>query len=378
MKKILFVITQNEFGGSQRFLDTLVSHLPKDEYQILIATGKDGDGKFLSHIYKHGFITKKLTHLVRRISPHHDLLAIFEFRNLIKHFQPEVLFLSSSKAGMIGSLAINWPYHLPNLKVIYRIGGWAFNDPQPRWRKKLLIEIEKKTAKYKDVIVVNNKHDFDQAKRLGIKPHGSLELIYNGLDISEIDYLSRQEARLKLGLPENGFVFGTIANFYPTKGLKYLIEAVKQLQETRDMKQVKFVIIGEGELRPKLELLIANYHLQDRVILLGRIDDARSYLKAFEAYVQPSVKEGFPWAILEAMGASLPIIATRVGAIPEVIQDGENGLMVAPSRPDQIADKLVELIANPDLRTTLGSNARETISRVFSLDKMVNQIEQLL
>lgn len=378
MKKILFVITQSEFGGAQRFLDTLVSHLPQNEYQILIATGSNGDGQFLSHLHKHGFATHKLAHLVRQPHPYNDFLAISELRSLIKKFQPDTLFLCSSKAGVIGSVAANWPTHLPGLRVIYRIGGWSFNDPQPQWKKSLWIQIERKTAKYKDVIIVNNKHDFDQAKHLRIKPRGTLELVYNGLDSSEINFLSSEEARQKLGLSDQDFVIGTIANFYPTKGLTYLIEAMAILSHKLPTTNYKLLIIGDGEERNKLQAQIQQLGLNHRVILYGRLDDARSYLKVFDAYVLPSVKEGFPWAILEAMRAGLPVIATRVGAIPEVIQDGQNGLLIEPRNPAQLAQKLEQLLADEQLRISLSTHALQTISEHFSLSKMLQQIKTLL
>ncbi len=386
-KRVLFVITQSEFGGAQRFVQTLIPHLDSSKYELLVAAGpKTGIKKqetrnkypLLEELEEQGFKVVRLKHLQREIRPIEDLRACLELKRLIKTFKPDVLFLCSSKAGMLGSLAGKLQVTSYKLQVIYRIGGWSFNDPWPKWKKKLWIFLEKHTAKYKDVIIVNNSHDLEQAKRLGIRPRQEVKLIHNGLDVSEIDFLERQEARQKLGLSESDFTIGTIANFYPSKGLEYLIEAVHKLQITNYKLHPRFIIIGDGEERHKLELLIANYHLQGRVILYGRLGNARNYLKAFNVYVLPSVKEGFPWAILEAMGAGLSVIATRVGAVPEVIQDGQNGLLVEPRNPAQIADKIEQLLSNDQLRNTLGTHAIQTISEHFAIDQMLRQIEELL
>lgn len=377
MKKVLFVITQSEFGGAQRFLDTLVTYLSKDKYEILIAIGVEGDDKLVESLKKKGIAVTKVRHLVRNPHPYHDLLAIAELRQLVKTYKPETLFLCSSKAGTLGSIAANFPSKLAGVKVIYRIGGWTFNDPWPQWKRWAWKEIEKRTAKYKDIIIVNNKYDYDQAKKLDIIPRQSLELIHNGLDLSELNFLGREEARAKL-LQTTGLLIGCIANFYPAKGLNHLIEAIHILNTKYSLLNAKLVVIGGGELRPKLESLIAKYKLRDIVFLAGRLDGARRHLKAFDVYVQPSVKEGFPWAVLEALAAGLPVLATKVGAVPEIIQDGQNGLLVEPGNSLQLAVKIKELLDNPELRQTLGGNATKTASEKFSITKMVSQIEAVL
>jgi len=372
MRKILFVITQSEFGGAQRFLHTLATHLPKEQYNVLIATGRTGDKKFTDELHKAGLNTRTFNHLVRNPHPFHDLMAVREMRQFIKKFPPDILFLCSSKAGVIGSVAAGFPTRLPNLKVIYRIGGWSFNDPGSKLLKQFWKTIEKQTAKYKDVIILNNRHDFDQAKKLNIKPK-QLSLVHNGLNIQEMSFYSREEARKKLNLLEQDLVLGTIANFYPAKGLEQLLNAVHMLPNAN----FKLVIIGDGNLRAKIEQKISKYNLGQKVLLTGRLDDARRHLKAFDIYIQPSLKEGFPWAVLEAMGAGLPIIATSVGAIPEIIKDRQNGLLVSPGQPDQLADKIREL-TDSGLREKLGQQAFETVSSQFSLEHMIEEIKSLL
>ena len=383
-KRVLFVITQSEFGGAQRFLDILVSRLDKDGFELEVALGSTGTKDFLEEsLIKGGINVRRVNNLARNPSPFKDLKAVFELRQLYKQTRPDIIFLLSSKAGFIGSLAARFKIQDSKFKIIYRIGGWTFNDPWPTWKKKLWIFLEKLSARWKDVIIVNNKHDFDQAKQLGIKPRQNLVLIHNGLDVYRTEFLPSQEARLKLfekasrqagRIFQTDIIVGTIANFYLTKGLKYLIETAEYFKNRDD---VAFFIIGDGDERTELENLISEKGLQKKVLLLGQTPDANKLLNAFDIFILPSVKEGFPWVVLEAMAAKLPVIATRVGAIPEIIEDGKNGMLVEPAKPEQIAGRIQELMNNEHLRQELGIQAHQTVLFKFPLEKMIEEIKEL-
>ena len=337
-KKILFIITQSEFGGAQRFLSTLIPHLDAERYDVLVATGSTGDAHFTDHLNNLKIPNTTLKHLVRNPRPWHDVKAIFEIKRLIQNFRPDTLFLLSTKAGFLGSFTGF------NGKILYRIGGWAFNDPQNWLRRNLIIAAERFAARWKDVIIVNNRHDFLQAQQFHIRPRNKVVLIHNGLDIANLKLYPREEARTKLGLPLDAFVVGTIARDYPTKGLRYLPRH------------------PEGY----------------RQIVLSNVKYASRYLKAFDVYVSPSVKEGFSWAILEAMATGIPVIATRVGAAPEMIEDGVNGILVEPKNTDQLATSILTLIQNERLRQEFAIQAHQTVLKKFDLAKMVQEIESLL
>ena len=371
-KRVLFVITQSEFGGAQQFLFQFLKHVSKDAYEIHVATGSDGDGTFLKGLYSLNIPSLIIPSLKRNISPISDILAVGEIKKLINAFKPETLFLLSSKAGFIGALAAQWSQSRPN--VVYRIGGWTFNDPWPAWKKALWRTLEKISARWKDTIIVNNAHDFAQAKEFNIKPRQNIVLIHNGLDPYKINFLSRDEARVRLGLPQSKKIIGTIANFYPPKGLEYLIEAAVKINR----EDVVWCIIGDGTGRSALEKLIKDKGLTDKVLLAGRREPAVEYLNAFDLFVLPSVKEGFPWAVLEAMAAKLPVIATRVGAIPEIIEDGVSGYIIEPCNSDQIAERVTALLDNNSRAQEMGIQAHQRVLFAFNIDTTIHQIEKLL
>ncbi len=383
-KRVLFVITQSELGGAQRFLCELISRLDRNKYEILVAAGFDGGGEFLGILRNMGVSTLSLRFLKRKIGPYGDFRSYLEVKGLIRDFQPDTLFLNSSKAGIIGSLAAR---KFPGLKVIYRIGGWSFNDPMPWPVRRLYILGEKCTAQFKDIIIVNNRRDFEQAKKLKIKPRQSVELIHNGVDPYKLEIFGKDEAKIKLfeKLPQRKrnflhakTIIGTIANFYKTKGLKYLIEAAKMISDDQKIRDAVFVIIGDGTEREKLEMQIKGAGIKNKIFLTGKLPDAHKYLAVFDIFVLPSVKEGFSWALLEAMAAKLPVVATNVGAAPEIIEDGKNGFLVEPRKPELLAQKIKELTSDEHLRRELGIQAHQTVVLKFDLNKMVDKVDELL
>lgn len=320
-------------------------------------------------------------HLTRNISPLNDVRAVYELRRQMQHFQPDVVLCISSKAGFVGALAANGLRSaLPDMKVIYRIGGWTFNDPWPAWKKRLYIWLEQFSARWKDIIVLNNSHDLDQAHRLGITPRSKIVRIYNGLD-AYLPFLEHDSARSFLNhrVPETShaveydWLVGTIANLYPTKDIPALIGAAARVGGN-----VRFVVLGDGPQRRALEHLIIQYGLEDRFFLLGRVKDAWRYLTGLDVFALPSVKEGFPWALLEAMAARVPVVSTRVGAVPEMIEDGVSGIICEPGNSEQIAQGIVRLLSNDKLRQDLAIDAHQQVLNKFSLREMISQYEKLL
>ncbi len=381
--KILFIITQSEMGGAQRFLFNFLSRI-SGRYELAVATGSDGGDELTEKLRSLNIETFRLEKLKREISPVSDLKAVFETKELIEKFRPDDVFLLSTKAGFVGSFAAKMAKRAnPGLRVIYRIGGWTFNDPWPKWKKKLWIILEKKSAAWKNIIIVNNRHDLEQAKKLGIRPKDALALVHNGIDPYKLNLLPPDEARLKIFEKisrKSGKIFqaetiiGTLANLYPPKGIDVLIETAEYFRK----ENVIFVVIGGGPLRDELEIKIKNSGLEKKFFILGQIPDGHKLLPAFDIFVLPSVKEGFPFAILEAMAAKLPVIATRIGSVPEMIESGKNGFIVEPGNPAALAGKIKDLIRNDHLRKEFSIQGHQTLLFNFTEDKMVKETEALL
>jgi len=347
--KIVFLITQSELGGAQRWLFDVAANLDRKKYQIMVAAGLGGP--LLEKLECKEVRLHYIENLTRGINPIKDLLAFFEIYRLIKKERPDILQLCSSKAGFIGALAGK----LAGVKkIIYRIGGWAFNDPRPVWQNKIILWLEKLSAPFKDKIIVNSQHDFDQALRLKIYPKEKLFLLYNGINpkIYDSEFKIQEDKKITLA---------AIANDYPAKGLKYFYEAIAILNPKPYT--LNPIIIGKGSL-------------------IGPKANPWQYLaqQGVDIFVIPSVKEGVPYVLLEAMAAGLAIVATTVGGIPEIIKDQKNGLLVPPKNPLALAEAMEKLIRQPadkNLRQRLGEQAKKDVGQ-FSLEKMLAQYQSIL
>lgn len=378
--RIFCVITLGEMGGAQQFLVQLANHLDPSRYDVLVVTGSqsrlDVPAKLAEHVR-----WDVAGHLKRDIRPVSDLKAVGQLKTMMRKYRPDIVLLVSSKAGFVGARAANaLRKELPRLRVVYRIGGWTFNDPWPAYKRILFTWMERLSARWKDVIVVNNRHDLEQARTLAIKPRHGVMLIHNGIDPYH-QSLDGQQAREELterieqtagARPALGFLVGTIANFYAAKGLDILLDAVERTPGT-----VQFVIIGDGSLRPSLEKHIENRGLGQRVFLTGMLPDARRYMPAFQVFALPSRKEGFPWAILEAMAAKVPIVATTVGAIPEALRDGISALLVPPGNSAALAQAIVRLSEREQLRRDLAIRAHQDLLAKFTLRGMLDRYDRL-
>ena len=197
------------------------------------------------------------------------------------------------------------------------------------------------------------------------------------LAVAEPSYFTKKEAQNKLQILLNktnmaSLEFpwiGCVAELTNNKGLTYLIEAADQLQTSN----FQLLIIGEGEDRKKLQLQMSNLQLQDKVFLSGFIPEAARYLKAFDIFVLPSITEAGAYVLHEAAYAKLPAVATKVGGIPGIIKDGENGFLVPSKNPDAIAEALKKLLDDENLRKQMGKKNHEIVSKKFSLTRMLKE-----
>ena len=253
-RRIFCLITQGELGGAQQFVVQLAKNLNHERFVLHVVWGSDSDPALarrlppgVSHAVAHN--------LVRDISPVRDLRAVSEVRTMMRTFKPDVVLCISSKAGFVGArAALGLLSVLPDLKVIYRIGGWSFNDPASAWKRRLYLAMERLSARWKDIIVVNSAYDLDQAHALGIRPRQRVIRIYNGVDpFTPMTELSTARAFVTSRIPEQyrpgtgTRIVGTVANFYPAKDIPTFIAAASRIGG-----DVRFVVIGDGPQRAHL------------------------------------------------------------------------------------------------------------------------------
>lgn len=207
-------------------------------------------------------------------------------------------------------------------------------------------------------------------ERVGIAQE-RVRVIYNGVDVSTpSDPVQIASVRSELGLGRWETVIGAVGSLYPVKGHSYLIRALPSI--LKEYPKVLLLIVGRGELENELKAEVVGLNLQDHVRFLGFRNDVHTLLSAMDIFVMPSLSEGLSMAILEAMAAGLPVVATKVGGNPEIVQDGETGFLVPPENSDLLAERVVDLLRNPRRARDFGDRGKRRVTERFSLSAMVD------
>ena len=388
--KVLYIITKSNWGGAQRHVFDLATSAKVAGLESVVALG--GNGILRTKLSDAGIRTLPIGALTRDVSVTKDASSFKDIWNIISSEKPDIVHLHSPKAGGVGALAariykIKGGKKSPLKKIIYTAHGWAWNENRPIYQKTAIAFFSWLTMILCTDIITLSIKETEQALRfpwvkdkiiripLGIVP----PIFYghkNALDVIEKQLTSIASpvianATTKPHIPfEKRLVIGTISELHPNKGLVYLIEAARELKAKYPT--LAIVIIGEGELRPTLEKLIASYELTDTVYLAGYIDQASQYLKAFSIFTLTSLKEGLPYAIFEAAYAGVPVVASAVGGIPELITDMTSGILIQPKKSHEITYALSFLL-DPNHKNEQRAYAealRKNIETNFPIEKM--------
>lgn len=358
-KKIIYVITKANWGGAQKYVFELVSSLPSDQFAISVVYG--GEGLLADKLRAAGIESTSIPSLWRDVKTWSDFKAFWQLWRLFKKEKPDIVHLNSSKIGAMGALAAR----LAGVKkIIFTIHGWAFDEDRPWWQRWMIKFISWLTLVLAHKTIAISKHSKNQV--LGWPRHVSekITVIYNGINTKEdINYKTRAD----LGIATDNLIIGTIAELTKNKGLWYAVKAMKEL---KNRKLILF-IIGEGEEREVIEGLIAKEGLEEKVVLFGFKDRANNLIKIFDIFILPSLKEGVPYVLLEAGLAERPVIASNVGSISEIINDGNDGILVPPRDVDALVQAIDGLAGNAPKRTLLGKALHEKIGSNFSKEKML-------
>ncbi|MDO8522670.1 MAG: glycosyltransferase family 4 protein, partial [bacterium] len=370
MKKVLFVITKSNWGGAQRYVYDLAFSLPKEEYEIAVALG--GHGALATKLKEDGIRVVGIPHLERDISFLKEMFSTLYLWKIFQSEKPDIIHLNSSKIGGLGALVAyilrlwdGWDRKGTeraawNPKIIFTVHGWAFNERRNFIYQGIIYFLQWLTAFLADCIIILSRHDYRQAIEMPLIKNEKFILLPLGIKIPE--FLPAEKAREFLKVDgATKILAGTVAEFTKNKGLEYLVEAVHKLKEEEKLK-FNLIIIGSGEDFEKIKKEVIRLNLENEIILAGFVMDASKYLKAFDIFILPSLKEGLPYVVLEAMNAGLPIVASSVGGLTDLIENEGNGILVPPKSADQIADALYELIHHPATRKKYGEHSLVLVS----------------
>jgi glycosyltransferase involved in cell wall biosynthesis len=288
-----------------------------------------------------------------------DLTAAWRLARIIRDLRPEVVHAHDPHAVAMAALArsVGRPEPAPRLvasrRVDFRIRQNAFS----RWKYRQVDAFICASECIRQMLIAD-----------GVEPERAVT-VHEGVDIEHVDAAPPADVHAAFWLPHGAPIVGNIAALVPHKGQRYLVEAAGLV--VRRMPDVRFLILGEGELRGPLEQAVRRQQLERHVIFAGFRPDAISLLKGFDLFVMSSVTEGLGTSLLDAMAAWRPVVATRTGGIPEVVVDGETGLLVPPRDPRALAEAIIRLLGDETLRHTFGRAGRQRVERHFSAERMV-------
>lgn len=387
-RKILYIITKSNFGGAQRYVYDCATSF-RETYDVSVALG--GFGPLAHELVKKDVEVVSLEHLGSDVNIFNEFKSFFSLLALYKKVEPDIIHLNSSKAGGIGAFAAR-VYNIgrkeKKAKIIFTAHGWAFTDPRFAIVRKILLFLQWLTIRTADVTIAVSRETKQEIASFYPRLSEKIATIHNG--IGRVETLYPRDARKALveHTPFSGVIdlwsnqtlwIGTIAELNKNKGIDIALAAIHELKDYFYEHNVSLVyfVLGEGEDRKELEEMVRKYKLSSLVFMPGFVENASLYLRAFDIFLLPSRKEGFPYVVLEAGAAGVPVISTEVGGVPEVIHDETSGLLVLPDNKEKLKEAILEYARDPRERHEHGMHLQETVTHNFTLEKMLRKTYEL-
>lgn len=365
-----------ELGGPPILVLDILQHLDKERFESSIVTGITIDRKYdmIGFARDKHIRVVSMPSLVRNIHPLKDIIALIKLTIFLRKEKFDIVHCHTSKGGFVGRIAAK----LAGAKIIiYSPHGDIFEGYFCKLVTDFFILLEKFTARFTDKIINLTKIEIERFIERSIGTRRQLTQIYNGINIKYYERVPTPnlKKRAEFGLGKDDFVCATVGRLVPIKGHTYLIKAIQKVVKV--IPEAKFLFVGDGELKSKLSEEIKSLDLQKHIILLGARSDIATILSCINAFLLPSLNEGFGMVLIEAMAARKPVIATNVGGVPEVIINGTTGILVPPKDPEAFSSAIIKLYNNPDISLEMGSAGYSRAKNFFDIGTTVRKFEDL-
>jgi glycosyltransferase involved in cell wall biosynthesis len=381
-RNVIHIITRLDRGGSaQNTMLTVLGH-DRTQFESIVITGdscmEDAQGGLratadnLRMLEKEHIRYHVVPSLVRRVSVGRDLAALWKLYRLLKSERPAIVHTHTSKAGVLGRLAA-WFAGVP--AIVHTPHGHVFYGHFGRLRSRLFLMVERLLARITSRLIALT----DAERREHLERHvGTAEqfaVIPSGIDVERFRCV-RAGGKLVpewFGCPPDSVIVGSVGWLTGIKGHRVLVDAVATVKQ--EFPALHLVIVGTGDRRDALIEQARQAGISHAVHLLGHREQVEDCLRGFDCFVLPSLNEGMGRALIEAMAAGLPVVASRVGGIPAVVQDGVNGLLVPPGESRALAEALRSVLRDPQWARRLGEQAGRSIGEEYGIERMVRAIE---
>lgn len=363
---------------AKQFLLPLASALAGEGYDVSLACAR---GPYFDSLQAAGFRMIE-NPISRNINVLSHARALWRTYRLLQRERFDVVHVHTPIAALLGRVAARTA-GVP--VILYTAHGFYFHDRMKPLLRRLLIGMEKIGAACGNFIMTVSAEDEQSALRHGIAQPGEIETIYNGVDVAHFDPAnfnpaSKQRLRESLGIPEKAYVIGIVGRLVREKGFFELFDALKIVSAKAP--QVHLLVVGDvlpsdyDGSKNELHHHVAKLGLVQNVSFSGMVEDPAPYLSLMDAFALPSYREGMPVSLLEAMAMALPTVATNIRGCREEVVHGETGWLVAPRESEELADRLLWLVENPEEARHMGTQGRERVRDLFNLEKVLaHQLE---
>lgn len=374
--KIAEVITRMDWGGSPDIVRLLCSSLDPERFELILITSPVKAPTLATKEFLENFKDKVIyvKQLQREINPLTDLVALVRLYRIFRQENFDIVHTHTAKTGILGRMAARLA-GVP--KVVHLSHGHNFYGYFGSLGSRLVIMLERFMARFTDKFIVLTELEKNDLSVYKVTQPAKVVVINSGLELNKYQNVNINKAGKKkeLQLEENELVVGMISRLEPIKGPEYLVEAAKSV--IANMSGIKFLIVGEGSLKAKLTGRCRELGMADKFVFTGWREDIPEILSLLDILVLPSLNEAVGRVLIEAGAAGIPVVATKVGGIPEIIKDQETGLLVPPQDIDSLTKAIIFLAENKERRKSLGEAARKWIDEKFSADNMVANITNL-
>ena len=378
--RVLRVIARLNKGGPALHVAYLSAGLAERSYETTLVAGSlaRGEGSMAYVAEERGVEVVALPDLHREISPLRDLRAAHRLASLIRKTRPHILHTHTAKAGAVGRTAALLAGTARPPIVVHTFHGHVLRGYFGPASSGFFRLLERSLASTTTALVAVSPEVRDDLVALGVAPVEKFTVIRLGVELAErVDPSpdTRGRARRMMGIPAERFTVGWIGRMTAVKRTGDVVLAFKRLLESGA--DTCLCLVGDGPDREATEQLAHDLGIVDRCLFLGYQDDVAPFYAAFDALVLPSANEGTPVSAIEALAGGRPVVATRVGGVPDVVRDGIDGYLVEPGNVDALAERLGRLAADPELAARMGEAGRERVLDRYSVERLVDDVDDL-
>ena len=365
--KIRILHVAQAAGGVDRYIRMLLKYLDKEKFENILVCSQD----FHEEDYRDLVDSFEQVEMTRAIGSS-DLKAIKEVRALIKKYNPDIVYAHSSKAGAITRVAdIGLKNH-----CIYNPHGWAFNMRCSAKKKAMYTAIEKIAAPFCDKIICISDAEKQSALDKKICKEDKLQVIFNGVDIEAYENEVHGAVKRKdLNIPEDAFVVGMVGRISPQKAPDVFVKMAKHVKD--EVPNAHFIIVGNGNQEDEIRKYAEDNDFSNSLHITGWVDNPMSYVELFDVACLLSRWEGFGLALPEYMMAGKPIVASRVDAIPNIIRNGENGLLVEVDDDIGASKAVLRILREDGLRKKIVAQGLEDVHNRFNARRVSEEHSKL-